>query len=1200
MTGLNPILNTKTTAMLAAVAMLATGPFALPATAMAETIPSTGQSRAAFQPVVVDGLTVNAITADLTGVKVHDSADKGVGVITLVLANTTGEAIKLTERLNITAAQNGVDLTEATWDDAHPAPEGITSLADATVPANTESLSVKLAFQVTNRDAIDVTLKGLDGSTLATQSFTSRTVSEARTKLDQAIAQGQARLADGNTYTEASRTALQTAVTQAQGLAEDASDEACDNARQAIETAISGLVEQSSADLDAAIGKAEQAARNKTKYTTTSWTPVQTALDAAKALGDKATAGQKAQATQALETAFAGLESQAHFDLNAKITEAQGLLDSDRDWTDATRASLQTAATQASGTLGEPADLTADTARDAALKALESAIASMATNAQQKLRDAVKANETRHQNHAKYTAATADPFEAAYADAKAKQNDGALADSAYDDARTLLETTAAALTSKQWDRLNASVTAAQAAFQGQDWTDDTKTVYQTALDAATKALEGDRQDLSLDDARSKAAETLDKAVKGLETKGQKDLRDALKDAKVKSDKQTAKKGGAYTAASYEAFGQAVSIAEGIQSNAQATDEQRHAAATSVRNAIAGLVVASWKVDGTRLDPTADGFTGRIKIDKATDALTATGSDDSTVSLPIAGSTDEHPFLGVTVTTGTFTGGPNISVRAEWTTGREITAGESKVRFELTDGTWTARLANTTLDESNKPAVDTVRLSDGTTLTFTWADPTTTQGDNGILYVQRSGVAQGESTGGTARVLMDARRGYQPSAGLTLERTGADGSTQTIPIADAKDVKDLPATIDMPTLAHTLAGDAYRIAVKHGADVTDPDIRHGLEAGGVRTWSVTFPYRAQDGRQASKTVTIRQAFDQAPRQSDNPKAALEGIQVNGNLIDGWDPDVLEYTITATGDETYRVTPTPRQGQFVSAGALRQTAYTSVQEWTVSMDGQSRVYRVTVVRPHTERTADEEFAPEESRDMGGDAKAPSESTATLKSVGILGKDGEYTPQESDEFQIPEGSRLAYESYEGQTVVESKARVRGMTWRHTFDVLSPDGATSDSRTVTVTYLTERTHRAELTGIVVDGQPVEGFRPDVREYTVKVNDPNQYVASPKFDKMTGMSVSTVKKGTDSLITVTSADLLQQAEYTVHVERKPTTPLAETGVKAGLALIAVALLAALGLGGSMLAKRLKARRADAAKTEPDAQQPSGDTTMEA
>lgn len=1195
---MNPIPTTKTTAMLAAVAMLATGPLALPATAMAEDIPSTFQSRAAFQPVTVDGLTVDAISADLTGVKDHDAADKGVGVVALALRNTTDKAIRLAERLNVTAGQNGVDLAEGSWDDAHPMPDGVTMLADATIPANTENLTVRLAFQVTNRDAIDVTLKGLDGSTLATQSFTSKTVSEARTKLDQAIAAGQARLADGVEYTEASRTALQTAVTQAQGLAGDATDEACDNARQAIETAVAGLVEQSSADLDAAIGKAEQAERNKAKYTADSWTPVQSALDAARGLGDKATGEQKAQAAQTLEAAFAGLESQAHSDLNERIGQGRALLDSDRDWTDASRTGLETAVTQAEGTLGEPGDLTADAARQAARKALETAIQGMATNAQQKLRDAVKANETRHSNRAKYTQATADPFEAAYADAKAKQNDGTLTDGAYDDARILLETTASALVSKQWDRLDASVTAAQAAFQGQDWTDDTKTVYQTALDAATNALEGDRQDLSLDDARSRAADTLDKAVEGLETKGQKDLRDALKDAKAKSGKQAEKKGEAYAKDSYEAFEQAVSIAEGIQSNKEATDEQRHAAAASVRNAIAGLVVASWKVDGTKLEATADGFAGHIKVDKATATLTATGSDDSTVSLPIAGTMDEHPLLGVTVTTGTFAGGPNISVEAEWTTGREITAGDGKVRFELTDGMWTARLANTTLDESNKPAVDTVRLSDGTTLTFTWAEPTTTRGGNDILYVQRAGVAQGESTGGTARVLMDARRGYQPTAGLTLERTGADGSTQTLPIADAKDVKDLPASIDMPTLAHTLAGDAYRIAVKHGADVTDPTIEHGLEAGGVRTWTVTFPYRAQDGTQASKTIMVRQAFEQAPRQSDNPKAALEGIQVNGRLIDGWDPDVLEYTITAQGDEPYRVTPTPKTGQFVSAGALRQTAYTSVQEWTVSMDGQSRVYRVTVVRPHTEQTADEEFAPEASKDMGGDATAPSESTATLKSIGILGKDGRYVPQESDEFQIPEGSRLAYESYEGQTVVESKERVRGMTWRHTFDVLSPDGATSGTRTVTVTYLTERTHRAELTGIIVDGQPVEGFKPDQREYTVKVNDPNQYVASPRFDKMTGMSVSTVKKGTDSIITVTSADLLRQAEYTVHAERKPSNPLAETGVKAGLTLIAIAILAALGLGGGMLAKRLKARRSGGTGTEPE--RPSGDTTLEA
>ncbi len=101
----------------------------------------------------------------------------------------------------------------------------------------------------------------------------------------------------------------------------------------------------------------------------------------------------------------------------------------------------------------------------------------------------------------------------------------------------------------------------------------------------------------------------------------------------------------------------------------------------------------------------------------------------------------------------------------------------------------------------------------------------------------------------------------------------------------------------------------------------------------------------------------------------------------------------------------------------------------------------------------------------------------------------------------------------------------RDHGMTWKYRIGVLAPDGVTYRTRTVTVTYLTEATHRAGLTGLSVDGRDVAGFSPDRLEYTVGVANPDRYVVTPSWDKQTGMSVTKHVDGADTTLTVTSAD---------------------------------------------------------------------------
>lgn len=363
---------------------------------------------------------------------------------------------------------------------------------------------------------------------------------------------------------------------------------------------------------------------------------------------------------------------------------------------------------------------------------------------------------------------------------------------------------------------------------------------------------------------------------------------------------------------------------------------------------------------------------------------------------------------------------------------------------------------------------------------------------------------------------------------------------------------------------------YRIGYTRGADVTDPRITTSLDADGARRYTIIVAYKDHDYKPATRTVTIIQPFDAAVKNVDNPLARLDGILVNGRQINGWDPDVLDYTITATGTEPYRVEPQASSGQSVSAGDVRQSAYTTVQEWTVSRGGQTRTYTVTVVRPHTQPTLDEAFTPPTPMDAQPDPQMRPEGepgSMNLESVGYL-LGGEYHAVTGDMITIPEHGRLAWQAYRGQSVVMNVERVHGMTWRYTLNILSAMDAQgntrSATRTLTVTYLTRDTHRAALTGVQFDGRSLDGFDPNRREYTVRVDNPDRYVITPLFDKMTGMSVSTHKRDHDAIVTVRSADGLTTVRYTFHVTANPL--LADTGVT-GIIGIALGALILAGIG---------------------------------
>lgn len=702
------------------------------------------------------------------------------------------------------------------------------------------------------------------------------------------------------------------------------------------------------------------------------------------------------------------------------------------------------------------------------------------------------------------------------------------------------------------------------------------------------------QTLATNQNRVSAAEKLEHALADAKTKGDEVVayRNALKVAQDKQKIQQ-KDTKAYTPESYKP------LDDLLNADFNADDADRVALSErteKLNQAVEGLVVASWNIDGKTLS-NADG-TLTATLDRKTAALeqpTLTGSDGSTVSLTDTADpfTQENDQLGVGHVTHTLTGTTAdatktaIRVTYDVASGTETTVtlddgsktGATGKFTRNEDGSWTANLTGALGKDLDATAATstTFRLSDGTTLDGTLGETVTTT-PNGTTLLTRTLTADGKDSHGTpVKAVATLSYTYDPRISLTLtHKSGTAENGQVVAVdgltADM-DVNTLGSVYSAGVQERALTGDQWELNVKHGANVSNPTIAVTTSGEGSRILVATIRYQRLDADghtlvNDSKIVRVNVPFAAAPKVIGNDKAALAGIKVNGLDIPGFSADKVDYIITAGKDERVKVSPVARDGQTVVAGDSRQTAFTTVQTWTVSKDGESRTYTVTLVRDHTEKTADEKFTPAEPAGQVSKTENPSDDNTALESVGYM-LDGTYHKSDSDEFTIPEGGVLSWSSYAGQVVQSTVERDHGMTFRYELGVLSKDGTKYATRVLTVTYLTADTHRAELTGIKVDGQDVTGFDPKTMEYDVRVDNPERYVVTPSFDKMTGMSLTVHKTASQAVIKVTSADGLTQATYTLNVSK---ATLADTGTGVGLGSL-IFLLAA-GAVGSLLGRR--------------------------
>lgn len=725
---------------------------------------------------------------------------------------------------------------------------------------------------------------------------------------------------------------------------------------------------------------------------------------------------------------------------------------------------------------------------------------------------------------------------------------------------------------------------------------DVKQTLQKAVNDVDATLLNDAdQTLATNQKRDSTAETIERALGNMKDKGDETVayRNALKAAQDKQKIQQ-KDGKAYTSESYKP------LDDLLKADFNADDADRDALSErteKLNQAVEGLTVASWSIDGKTLIRNDAGALSAT-LDRKTAALehpTLTGSDGSTIGLTDTAEpfTQENDQLGMGHITHTLSGTTAdaaktaIRVTYDVASGTETTVtlddgsktGAAGKFTRNEDGSWTANLIGMLGKDLDATAATstTFKLSDGTTLDGTLGETVTTT-PNGTTLLTRTLTADGKDSHGTpVKAVATLSYTYDPRISLTLtHKSGTAENSQTVAVdgltADM-DVNALGSVYSAGVQERGLTGDQWELNVKHGANVSNPTIAVTTSGEGSRILVATIRYQRLDADghtlvNDSKIVRVNVPFAAAPKVIGNDKAALAGIKVNGQDIPGFSADKVDYTITAGKDERVKVSPVARDGQTVVAGDSRQTAFTTVQTWTVSKDGESRTYTVTLVRDHTEKTADEKFTPVEPAGQVSKAENPSDDNTALESVGYM-LDGAYHKSDSDEFTIPEGGILSWSSYAGQVVQPTVERDHGMTFRYELGVLSKDGTKYATRVLTVTYLTADTHKAELTGIKVDGRNVAGFDPKTMEYDVRVDNPERYVVTPSFDKMTGMSLTVHKTASQAVIKVTSADGLTQATYTLNVSK---ATLADTGTGVGLGSL-IFLLAA-GAVGSLLSRR--------------------------
>lgn len=668
----------------------------------------------------------------------------------------------------------------------------------------------------------------------------------------------------------------------------------------------------------------------------------------------------------------------------------------------------------------------------------------------------------------------------------------------------------------------------------------------------------------------------------------------------------------WTHATADAYQKAIEQAAVVLNADDATPDRIAAAAKDLNKAVEGLKAQVWSLeDGTKLEWNEADDSYRVDAkalkERPADQVKATNLDGETITLNRSDNPSQAHYtdtaLGATVAAGravwsgeTIDGKRPVTVTSDFDyeagSPLSVKGGEGEtLTFKQVSNVWTAN-TTTRLDKSNNAAMDTVTVA-GAKAKVEWSRDTTTTSTQTATTITRTGRAEGVITvdGHQQRwaVNVTASRTEGRVASLNVIEMLSDGKQRVHQVIGFNENRssyeitlDAAAASNQFTLGYASASDDNEVTL---GEAIAPEV--GADASRILKVSL-------NGR--VYTVTVK--FEKAATVTDNQSARLTGIYVNrsgkpvkGDLIDGWNPDVLTYTIRlGEHDPNVYVLPEAPDGVTVKAGSRREFGYSVEQSWIVTAaNGQTRTYTVRMVRDHASKpTADESFTPNKPVEQD---PAPTTSSTVADPAAVGWKlDGKFTAAKSNKFTVPEGGTFSYQLYAGQNVQVQTMRTGAMTWQYTLTVVAPDGRTTAEHTYTVTYITAATHKAELEGILIDNTRLNGFRADRYHYAALVANIDHWTVSAAFDRTTGMSVTIHKEKAKATLTVVSADGLVTRAYTVDIRQKEekagegtdgaagVPKLAETGSPSAMAALAAGIFALTAAGLSALRRRPRHR----------------------
>ena len=298
-----------------------------------------------------------------------------------------------------------------------------------------------------------------------------------------------------------------------------------------------------------------------------------------------------------------------------------------------------------------------------------------------------------------------------------------------------------------------------------------------------------------------------------------------------------------------------------------------------------------------------------------------------------------------------------------------------------------------------------------------------------------------------------------------------------------------------------------------------------------TSEVTIVVKAEDNTEKHYIVNLERA------KSTNNK--LSDIKVDGDTIDGFNPDTTEYTITVpSGKETIDIAATLADDRAEKSGDGEKTLSYGNNQFTITVtpedpNGEPKVYTINVTR---ELKHNADFA---------DLSADGITVPNFKTTDPDGTVYDLGKVNSDKETIEIAA----------TPVDIDATVSGVGTKelnigdNTFDVTvtAQDGTTKKTYTIKVR---RRNNDSSLTSLEVvadtDGTLSPAFNPDVTEYTY-TSDPDEDEVTINVTLPDGATVSGIEdpfnpqNGEEATIIVTAEDGTITT-YIVHVERGKAT----------------------------------------------------------